>query len=214
MGPGPIPHQISGCSPSQVYGAAAPCFWLELRLDARTNPCCPTFTCITQKVVPWRIFHHNLFCWGKAGLQLPRTPADAFSMTSALFRAARCQQGQGFLAIRDALGICVALRATSPRCGYLVVVCRLQEQQAEGSRATMREVALCMWAGQPASLRVACAHNGRSDLVQNLSQVALLGPETTSDGRPAGDNARHRPDVAAFGAAAMSSKSSCRTRHM
>ena len=41
-------------------------------------------------------------------------------------------------------------------------------------------------------------------LVQNLSQVALLGPETTSDDGLVGDYARRRPAAAAFGAAATS----------
>jgi hypothetical protein len=55
--------------------------------------------------------------------------------------------------------------------------------------------------------RSACASRSaraHTTSAQNLSQVALLGPETTSDDGLVGDYARRRPAAAAFGVAATS----------
>ena len=64
-----------------------------------------------------------------------------------------------------------------------------------GSRAATRRTPLHMRAGQ----RVPRVARARAQLlVRILPQVALLGPETTSDDRPVGDYARRRPAAAAF----------------
>ena len=86
-------------------------------------------------------------------------------------------------------------------CDYLVLDGPLQGQRANGSRAASRRISLRMWADQHVP-RV--ARTRTELLVQNLSQVALLGPETTSDDGLVGDYARRRPAAAAFGAAATS----------